>query len=486
LSERIKDDPTNVMLGFEYVKGLTMMRQKIQAFEASSTMVRDDIYRTLTYSKNNGLNYHYAAMLATKLPKYYLLDQGIMDELNKYYDHYKIDKDDRLQGAILDGIPKPKVATGSNIEAMWRYIDQSRSVRGQDSAGCGSLTVGYYFGYEMSRASAKTISMAWDILNVCRKAGVNTVQMFSSTLPVNVISMLIHNGIYVVVMASVYPVCGEKDPPGLYSATNRQAITYLDYKFAEPVIKKTGITYSGIPPVLGMASLYFTYAYICPELADRSDIGYFPTTMPHQGRVIISNMVSSRPIEEFIPRCIGANYIRNSFLLHRRGFWRFDLMGSVLDLTRKIVVPSLSSIKTAKSVLTGIVIEEVELVEPVEEAVSALIIDKTDTLELNKSYRIASWASMVTAGSLASDIIYLKTLEGSPSSVLESLLQFAGLDDLLKAAGEYEPIIDHKEVDVPTKYDIPQNVAEDEEVRNQGVNSQAIIRDITFPDSSFE
>jgi hypothetical protein len=486
LSERIKDEPSNVILGFRYASGLTRMRSLIEAYGSSSSTVRDDIYQKLTLPANNGVNYHYAALLATKFPEYYQFHDKLDTELNVFYEQEQIDDKDRLKGSLLEG-KAIKAASGKSIEVMWRFLDQSRSVRGQDSAGCGTLSVGYYLGWEISRSFIKSISMALDIMNVLDRAKVKTIIMFSQYLPVNVVAILVNNGYYVVVQASVYKVCLENSKPGLYSSTSKKGIWYYDYKFTEPIIKKAGIEYCDIPKVLGQATEYFTYAYISPGLMSREDLGFYPTCMPHQGRVIVSNVISSVGLQNFIPRCIQANYFRNSFPLHRKGFWRFDALGSYMYDNRAIVIPSMTSIKMAKGLLTEIVIEEVPEVAPEDN--EKLIIDKVDVKEVDKGYRIAAWASQVTNGMLRSDFEFLDKKKGHPSDILVGLMEFATPLDLLIAVGIHKekpiPIETGEAQVVITHYGNEKEGALDGEDEKEIVNKRAIM-DVDLPLDNFD
>jgi len=484
LSERIKAEETNVSLGFRYASGLTSMRSLLRSYEPSSTMARDAIYRTLTLKENSGLNYHLSAVMATKFKEFYVNNDDITKEMEIYYKEANVPEADRLRGALLEG-KSPQVASGKDIEVMWRYLDASRSVRGQDSAGCGTLTVGYYWGWEISRAFVKSISMAWDIMSVLDSAEVKTVCMYSQSLPINVMNILVNNGYYVVIVSSNFPVCAKDSKPGVYSATSLPSIFYLDYKFSEPVIRKTWITYSAIPIVFGTNTQFFTYAYICPALMDRTDLGFFPTTMPHQGRVIVSSIVGSKPLAEFIPRCIGANYFRNFYLLHRRGYWRHDGMASFLNMNREMTIPSLTSVKMTKGLLSGISFEDPVPCDVHDDNIK-LIVDKADVTKVDLSFRVASWASRISHGQLLTDVAFLKDGIGVPSDMLNFLLPLVKSEDLLKSLGmEKAPFEKEEEQKVETNYATMEGASSSEEDGIMSTN-KAALKDVVLPLPNFD
>jgi len=274
MMERIPDNSSNELLGFTYAPGMTTLRGETKVKDSSATEARDAMYAVLADPDNRGVNYYLAAVMGTKFSDAYSHSPGLTTELQKYYDDEDIPQESRIPGMILTGY-KPRSAKAESIEVMWRYLNSSRGIRGQDSAGCGALTVGYYLGYEMSRSMAKTLTMVYDVLAVMEVAGVDTVMMYTHAFPVNVMAMLVANHKYIVVMSSTYPVCRDGDAPGLYSSTKHDHIMYFDYKFTEPIIRSSGISYGAIPSNLGYNTLYFSYAYITPDLFERNDIGFF-------------------------------------------------------------------------------------------------------------------------------------------------------------------------------------------------------------------
>jgi len=235
---------------------------------------------------------------------------------------------------------------------MWALVNISRGLRGEDKAGIGSLTAGYYL-YDMPPTYAKAIARAKETLFFCKTYGFIAVSvpagckdysmLYTQILVANGISVITANGTKVHTTLSV---------PAVYGKSKVDTLIVIPNAFAEPSMTRSGVSMNqeGFNDKAATFIEEFSngarimYTYYTPQLqtlAEKNGWTMYPTCSPHTGRILLL----SRPIDsvrkltqlEHLSRMVNACYFRNLFPFCRKPYVTSDPFRSYF--VEQLVIP---------------------------------------------------------------------------------------------------------------------------------------------------
>jgi len=223
----------------------------------------------------------------------------------------------------------PKVTTfnavmiGDPIRA-WRFYNKSIAIRG-GRRGKGAISAGYY-RFDLPAAEVDVIDEVTDIINIASTYGYAAVTMIEPKM--NVIKLLVHNGITVYCVSITSTVQGPKDPVGVYGRGTRKRMIWMAATQTSPVLDGKSIKFPD--PVIMPTEISFVYEYIPAVLDGRYN--YIPSIKASEGLVIKTNMTSLKNIKKgaitvvkLLERFSLAVYYRNWFIFSRVTFVSRDI-----------------------------------------------------------------------------------------------------------------------------------------------------------------
>jgi len=147
--------------------------------------------------------------------------------------------------------------------------------------------------------------------------------------------------------------------PGYYNTfpKNVSAIKFLAPQISAPVVKTKTVDFAEIrldamlkPLKNGTGAITpFLYSYLIPAL-EKNSISVYPSVMPHNGRVMVTAMGSSRfSIPDMLVRMSMSNSYRNAFPYNRVSYATVDPCNSWTDPLQTIKLPKMSESKTKEA-----------------------------------------------------------------------------------------------------------------------------------------
>jgi hypothetical protein len=336
---------------------LVPIRLASEESSRSSTLARDNIFMMLKDDSYNAM--FVMSKILTLFPGFSEEQVAITPNLHKYLKTVGIDKKSYVP-ALVPKTDKILVCTVTDYRLAWNFLHNSRQVRGADGAGIGTLTNGYYF-FEMSRTMAKYISYAYDFMNMLNQYKVKVLYI---TAPIQeyVVRILVANG-YSVVYEMNMSLRAYADEPGYYRTVGAQVpvLKYLNLTFADPIVRATTVDW----PSINMTKILkpkdvklkngainkvysFCYCYLVPDLEKTKElISYFPSTMPHNGRILAGSCTDTTyPLDKLIRRFAHSNSYRNSFPFNRTSYATIDPFTDWIKPLRAVILPRMTDVRT--------------------------------------------------------------------------------------------------------------------------------------------
>lgn len=328
---------------------LVVDRSRIGNFTKSAVKARDEMYGIL--KENIPVAMHTSSKILSKLPDQFSEEHPTSNvSLVKYYDAKNVLSVNRYKFKIPIAGPI-KVIKSIDVTKAWRLLAKSRGFRGEDNAGIGVLSIGYYW-FEMNRTMVKYISRIHDLINFMKFCGVTVLILgHSSKLPEFIVKSLILNGYTVVDEYSNAP--SYSDEPGFYStySVNVRRAKLITPTFEKPQVKSKIVEWprSNLNSILkqmdminddvsSAVEIVFCFGLLLKGMG--KEFTYFPTTMPHNGSVIITKlMVKGYSFDSLVVRMASSNCFRNNFPFNRVGYYSVDPMTEFTNPTDNIILP---------------------------------------------------------------------------------------------------------------------------------------------------
>lgn len=286
-----------------------------------------------------------------KLRKNWRVAVQILDSIYSQPDFQKFGaKDDVILNVYNNGTNvKPKselwlpcaqdleIGSTTVLDTAWRFVSDSRGVRGEDNRGIGPISIGYMW-YDMDRSMFVDLAMVQDLLSVAKAMGARAVR--SEELGVRVVKMLVANGL------SVYSTRAtelEQDPhiTGFYLDGNRTFFRYVDYNVSSPTVRQKVIDYGDIKDklqALKKHKLVAAHMYLHPTLKEDKQISLFPSFRVHSGMVLVGlKGKNSYSFDSLVSRFFEANHVRNNFPYSRLAYCVMDAYFNYFQ--PRIIVP---------------------------------------------------------------------------------------------------------------------------------------------------
>lgn len=266
--------------------------------------------------------------LISKMDSVFYAKSGPMTEAYK-----KMSGNFKREVINLPKMSIPNVRIFDNLDLAYRFHERSKSFRGEDAAGVGALSSGYYL-IKMPRHYAKAWSFCQDMRfimsSLLRK---NKYVNFTIPPSMFILNVLVANGFCCGVSSSQRKF-NEKDPvPGLYFHVPG-GILYRDIGTKGPAVTKRGVTYMKEGDFFTLLESIKSDDVIpihlncyMAKLLEEDKIGVIPSSMPHNGVVYLGIFKTSFSFVELVKRFSRANSFRNTFVFHRVPFICADPYG---------------------------------------------------------------------------------------------------------------------------------------------------------------
>jgi len=310
------------MMHVPYIN-LVPAREAINVGDLQASQARDVIYEKLR--KDWRLTFKLSDYIYSN-PAMQPYSQNSIDRRDYFNSHL----DKKGSYVKLDHLYVPKIGnfalnSSKDIDTANRYLANSRSVRGADTKGIGTITVGYMW-YDMPRNLFVDVALAQDLLSFARKNKKKAV--YSDSLNYRVVRILIHNDLTVYSMKA--PVVQKDNTPGYYTSGHQTYFNYLDLQVEQCVVMQKAIQYPNIDDKLAVlrSKLAVTVAhfYIHPALL-KVDLKMFPSFRAHSGMILLSNIKRGKAeshLSQLIARMYEANHCRNLYPFTRVNYGSQD------------------------------------------------------------------------------------------------------------------------------------------------------------------
>jgi len=344
-------------LGWKYPDGMYPFRAALGNDTRSAGMAQQEMYRMLR--ADFSLAIHMMSGILSLAPEFSVVETALQDFMTKKYEEQKVSVSSRYVPRVPIRIVLKTVKKARNlIDDAYKFLYKSRQLRGQDGAGIGTLTIGYYF-FDMPRNLAKHISMVYDLRALMKHYNVRVV-MLSSAFDEYVKRAMVENGYIVIVDDMSAP--SYKDEPGMYSdiPASVSALQVKNVIISKlPDVAKGQVNYPDVNlDVLintmllskgkgkkAIAGARYTVSKLplLPILNDER-FSLFPSSMPHNAFVWVSRSIvsGSYKFEDMLFRCIAANIYRNQFPLNRACYWTIDPMANFFQFGEGLALPRLT------------------------------------------------------------------------------------------------------------------------------------------------
>jgi len=354
---KVGKDEDYKKLGWVYPDGMYPLRAALGNDTRSAGSAQQEIYRMLR--ADFSLAIHMMSGILSLAPEFSIVESALQDFMSKKYEEQKVSVSSRYVPRVPIRIILKTVKKARNLlDDVYKFLYKSRQLRGQDGAGIGTLTIGYYF-FDMPRTMVKHISTVYDLRALMRYYKVKVI-MLPSAFDEYVKRALVENGYIVIVDDMSAP--SFRDEPGMYSdipadVSALQVKNIIINKL--PDVAKGQVNYPTINlDVLVNTMLLsngrgkkattgarYTVAKLpmLPILQDER-FSLFPSSMPHNAFVWVSRIMASGSykFEDMAFRCIAANIYRNQYPLNRASYWTVDPMANFFSFGEGLSLPRLT------------------------------------------------------------------------------------------------------------------------------------------------
>jgi len=245
---------------------------------------------------------------------------------------------------------------------LWKYLEQSRQIRGEDTAGIGSLSMGYYF-FDMPRSLMKEISLIYDFRALMKFYAVKHIFLSASTSEY-VKRTLVANDYSVICTDDITYPKYNADKPGIYCSIGPEisALVIKNLVCNRPDVSKGMVNYPTVDFTIIQDSIMVrsgdtnsarytvTKLPLMPAL-DKAQVSLFPSCQPHNGYIWVGAHKEAGTYA-FGPLClrsIAANIYRNHYPLNRVAFWSIDTLMPFFHFKESLILPRLSMAKVEKT-----------------------------------------------------------------------------------------------------------------------------------------
>jgi len=245
--ENVKGDVDKVITnkvsaGFAGIPMVDMLkpRNAIRTMTASPLISRDAMYTAM--SVNDRAAVSIIDQVYATVPQYSHVNEDGQKAMMKLYGSGIIKF---LPTGCGPTVMNPVVTVANDkitFMTMWALVNISRGMRGEDKAGIGSLTAGYYL-YDMPPTYAKAIARSKETLFLCRAYGFIAVSvpagckdysmLYTQILVANGISVITANGTKVHTSSSV---------PAVYGRSKVETLFIIPNAFGEPSMTRSGVS----------------------------------------------------------------------------------------------------------------------------------------------------------------------------------------------------------------------------------------------------
>jgi len=243
-------------------------------------------------------------------------NEGLQKFMNAKYVASGFREEERYVVRLPKGVPLQVIRKSADPSYdLWTFLNHSRMKRGEDNAGIGVMSIGYYFA-DMPREIVKNISMLYDLRAVMCYYGVKHI-FLTSEFSEYVKRALVENGFSVICEHEI-SLPAYQDKPGIYQNLpgNVSAVVVRSLLCNRPDVAKKIVIYPEVDVSVIKTSLLATLGNgsrtssgdekkskykkkllgqrhvivklpLIPKLNNPA-FSLFPTTMPHNGYVWVA------------------------------------------------------------------------------------------------------------------------------------------------------------------------------------------------------
>jgi len=337
----------------------------------SPTMAQSEIYNSLKSSPLVAV--HLMSAILDKVPQFSDIDKRLAIPLNKFYDKNGIDKKDRMVPRSPVAIKLPIVNEKKNaVDNAWKYLDKSRQIRGEDAAGIGSLTMGYYFG-DHPRSIIKYLSLIYDVRALMMQFEVTNVIVHKG-FPDYVKRSLVLSGYWVISKGDLTLPRYDSTVPGIYNDIDKNvsALEVRDLICERPKVLKGVVMYpiidlSTIESSMVSSGTEFAVRFVVAKLpimrlfSNEKKLAFFPSSQPHNAYIWVGGFAStgSYDISLLALRTLNANIYRNHYPINKVAFFSRDPMCKHFAFDKGICLARMSTAKVKRNDLSFDFVDDV-------------------------------------------------------------------------------------------------------------------------------
>jgi hypothetical protein len=388
---RIADLPKSkdlVSLNWKY-PDLGSLRVAIKNTTKSPNIAQAEMYNSLRNAPL--LAVHFMSGILNRVPEFSVVDDRLSKAMTAFYDKNKIPTPERFVPRVPVAIKLKTVVTEKGaVENFWLFVDRSRQIRGEDAAGIGTLSIGYYFG-DHPRTLIKHISFLYDLRALLKFYKVDHL-IISRNIPDFVKRSLVLNGYWVITGGDISLPRYNSDVPGIYTSIGKgkDALEVRDFMCERPKIMKNVVMWpevdigilecSMVSSSQDQATRYVVAKLPMLPILEKSKFALFPSSQPHNGYVWVggSEVGGSFRLPQLALRSLTSNIYRNHYPLNRVPFWTFDSMNAHFSFGESIVLARMSTAKIVKEELAFPFDDGVDKDKPVIFDASELKVDVSE------------------------------------------------------------------------------------------------------------
>jgi len=307
--------------------------------------------------------FHLMSGILSKVPQFSQPEPGLTAHMKKFYSKEKVPEDKQYVMLVPKKISLSIIHSSADACGdLWKYLFCSRQIRGEDTAGIGSLSMGYYF-FHMPRSVAKLISLIYDFRALMKHYGVDHIFLSSGT-PEYVKRALVCNKYYVICPDDITYPRYDGDKPGIYCTigVNKSALVVKELVCNRPDLAKGIVNYPTVDLSIvencvmivkdrdSVCQRYtVTKLPLMPSLCT-STLSLFPSSQPHNGYVWVGGIRESGTynFDKLCLRSVAANIYRNHYPINCAAYWCIDPMMAFFCYGEAIILPRLSNAKIEK------------------------------------------------------------------------------------------------------------------------------------------